>query len=142
MTKFTQVTIVCNKEHEIVEGSCALCERDKAQHNARRYRTLREMIGVLNVEIGRIIGLKEHSFLNMTAEGMRQTLDEALDSRADKLERPEGDRNGTETHMLEQTGPTESAAPQGQLAMETTASRVAPADVAGAYRVVGEEGEK
>ena len=77
---FTKVTIICDVPHNIT-GSCALCERDSALQDARRYRTLRAMVGVLNVEIGRIANLEAHSFQNATPEDIRITLDAELDRR-------------------------------------------------------------
>ena len=72
-----KVTIICNVPHNITEGSCALCERDNAIKDARRYRTLRAMVGVLNVELGRITGVNEHA----TPENIRIQLDAELDQR-------------------------------------------------------------
>ena len=31
MSKFNKITVVCNVEHDITPGVCALCERDHAQ---------------------------------------------------------------------------------------------------------------
>ena len=30
MNKYNEVTVICNKPHEITEGACAFCERDAA----------------------------------------------------------------------------------------------------------------
>lgn len=78
---FTKITVVCDVAHNITVGSCALCERDSALQDARRYRTLRAMIGVLNVTIGRIAELEVHRFQNMTPGDMRIALDAELDRK-------------------------------------------------------------
>lgn len=75
------ITVICNVPHNITEGSCALCERDRAIVDAQRYRTLRAMFGVVNVEIGRIAGLEEHSFTTLSPEELRRAVDAALDQR-------------------------------------------------------------
>ena len=76
-----EIIVLCNVPHNITEGSCALCERDRALEDARRYRTLRAMVGVLNVEIGRITGIPEHAFTKATPEDIRISLDTALDRK-------------------------------------------------------------
>lgn len=119
-----KIIVICNEHHEITEGQCAFCERDRervrlagvqialdgsgppaaptdwaytpvqdaalhlraslalAELDARRYRTLRAMVGVLNVELGRILDYGPHSFTEASAEQIRCDIDRELDARA------------------------------------------------------------